>query len=93
MPYIGSESRVLLDKESIGLISELEARGWPPGDVNYTLTQMLVSWWNHHPKYITICLVMGTLICVAFEFYRRVAAGYEIQKQLENGDVYDHHRL
>jgi len=43
---------------------------------------------RHGRSYRTICIVMGTLLCAAFEFYRRVAAPYEDRKITTNGDVY-----
>lgn len=40
------------------------------------------------PSYKIINEIIGVLECVKLEFYRRIAAPYENDKQQANGDVY-----
>ena len=90
MPYIDQALRLDVDSSVDAIATRLDSR-WEPGVVNYTITRILIRWWKdtyQGGRYKTICLIMGTLVCVAFEFYRRVAAGYEDKKAKENGDVY-----
>jgi len=83
MPYIKQEARKKLDEKILTLRPE------SAGDLNYTITRLCLGWLNRHGKnYLNICTVMGTFICGAFEFYRRVAAPYEDTKIKENGDAY-----
>jgi len=87
MPYVQQCVREQYDELIDKLTLTLSHLNWEPGDVNYIFTRILRAWFTKKRKYATICYIMGTLICVAFEFYRRVAAGYEDTKIKENGDV------
>jgi uncharacterized protein DUF6899 len=79
MPYIKKEQR---QKLAGG------ARPSDPGELNYTITRLLLTYLKDKGKsYASINEIMGVLSCVGQEFYRRWAAPYEDQKILENGDV------
>jgi hypothetical protein len=59
------------------------------GDLNYAITTLLLKYTKREGKrYFTIVVVMGTLLCVALEYYRRLAAPYEDEKAKINGDCY-----
>jgi len=92
MPYVDEKVRDHLDPSIDILVSTMYHDGptytFEPGNVNYAITRLLIGWWKRNPKYVTICLVVGTLFCVALEFYRRIAAHYEHGKIHTNGDVY-----
>ncbi len=85
MPYILGDRRPDIDKA----ISELPS-DMTDGDINYAITRLL----NRRIEvdglsYRIVNLLMGVLECVKHEFYRRVAAQYEDQKCIQNGDAYD----
>ena len=83
MPYIEQKSRVPLDPKIDALQPETA------GDLNYVITRLCHAWFKRNGgRYLQVAIVMGTFICAAFEFYRRVAAPYEDRKIAENGDVY-----
>jgi len=84
MPYIDQDERDVLDP----FIEKLHTKITGGGQMNYAITRLLFSWYKQNPCYFSICKVMGTLLCVALEFYRRVAVRYENQKRDENGEVY-----
>jgi hypothetical protein len=84
MPYIKQESRDLLDGDIQQLVSKLTCAG----DINYVFTCILQLYIrNKKLNYANINETIGALECCKLELYRRVAAIYEDQKALENGDV------
>lgn len=80
MPYISTEGRNKI------------ARGGRPGcagELNYVLTQAVLSYWNNSVKnYQAINDIVGALEGCKSEFQRRIVAKYEDQKLVANGDVY-----
>jgi hypothetical protein len=86
MPYIKQEDRVRV----ISLTREIEeAEINNPGELNYLITSLLIRYIEQHGlnyQHINDCL--GALRGADHEFYRRVAAPYEITKIAENGDVF-----
>lgn len=87
MPYIEPERREEYDTLIEALDSRLEDMGREAGDLNYVISRLCGLMWKGEPRYKTICFVIGTLVCVAFEFYRRVAGGYEDLAIKKNGDL------
>ena len=87
MPYIKQEDRNLYDYQIEMINTQLHSEDWPPGAVNYVITSIIADWFREQRSYKTICNIMGTLKCVASEFYRRKAVPYEEEKIKENGDV------
>ena len=81
MPYIKPQLR-----------ADLVSRDHLPNDVgtlNFTLTHEIKQFIERRGlSYATINEVIGVLECAKLELYRRIAAPYETQKALENGDVY-----
>lgn len=81
MPYINQKKR-----------DELDWEGWgpeTPGELNYKLTQMLLSYMQGKPKsYSLYNEVIGVLECCKLEVYRRPIAEYEESKKFLNGDVF-----
>jgi len=79
MPYVKQALRAVLETQ-------------PPttsGELNYVMTKAI--WGFLKDKGITydsINTCIGALECAKMEMYRRVAAGYEDDKRIENGDVY-----
>jgi hypothetical protein len=82
MPYIKAEDRPQFDTALSAVKPE------SAGELNYVITRILWRWYAKQPGYLNICIVIGTLVCAALEFYRRVAAPYENVKLATAGDVY-----
>lgn len=83
MPYIQKRRREQLDPEIDKIFLSVS-----DGELNYTITRICHRWIiRRRLKYFTLVRVMGCLICVMFELYRRVAAPYEDKKRMENGPV------
>lgn len=84
MPYIKKEKRgVILKTLDHAVLVHLN-----DGELNFTITHICHKWiMAHGLKYFTLVRVMGCLICVMFELYRRVAAPYEDKKRMKNGPV------
>lgn len=59
------------------------------GNLNYTITRLLMMVYGDatYTRYSHINDALGVLECVKQEFYRKVAAPYEDQKEFENGPV------
>ena len=87
MPYIKLDRRQKLDPLIEPIQKQLVELENNPGDYNYVISRILGAMWNSKPRYVTICLIMGTLLCVAVEFYRRVAGHYENKAIKNNGDL------
>lgn len=63
---------------------------WNVGDLNYFVTQLVTRYLNERQlSYKAINEVVGVLECAKQELYRRVAAPYETQKLIQNGDVFE----
>lgn len=83
MPYIPQGSRDYMDPEVKALRAKIES----PGELNYAITRLVGHRWSSQGRYVSICIVIGTLFCVALEFYRRAAAPYEDEALDRNGDI------
>lgn len=60
------------------------------GDLNYMITKICDEYLERKGlRYHYINDIVGALECCKMEFYRRIAAPYENQKIIENGDVYN----
>jgi len=82
MPYV-KEDR----KSELGWGEQLPDNA---GDMNYMITVLCDEYLQRKGlKYEHINAIIGVLECAKLEMYRRLAAPYENQKILENGDVYD----
>jgi hypothetical protein len=82
MPYIKEDARVALGHE----------RGRLPenaGELNYALTQVVLTYLGKDFNYQRINDAVGALECCKLELYRRLAAPYEDVKIKENGDIYE----
>ena len=95
MPYITQDKRRQLDS----LINELhrtlvnmrlDDEGTnTEGNLNYIITRLLMKVYGQKDttRYANINDCIGMLECCKLEFYRKVAAIYEDQKEFENGEV------
>ncbi len=80
MPYIEPAARDALDRGAIPI---------GPGELNYLLTNACVDYlYAHGLTYQSINDVLGALQGASHEFYRRVAAPYEDDAIVKNGDAY-----
>lgn len=81
MPYINKESR---DR-----IIYRGATPKVPGELNYIVSATVDQYIKDCGlSYTTLNEIIGVLECAKMELYRRIAAPYEDQKLLENGEVY-----
>jgi hypothetical protein len=84
MPYINRKDRPKIDKV-VEQLPELN-----DGEFNYTVTSIAHRFIKAHKcRYMTLARVIGGLICVVLELYRRIAAPYEDEKIEQNGCVSD----
>ena len=84
MPYIEPITRrILLPGD--GVINEPET----PGELNFLVTTLVDNFLCNRPaSYDAINAAIGVLECAKLELYRRIAAPYEDEKIVQNGDVY-----
>jgi len=92
MPYIKQEKREPFDPIIDQLIVELvnaesdDELNNMEGNLNYIITRLLKRVYSS-PSYSEINDAMGMLESCKLEYYRKVAAPYEDQKEFENGTV------
>lgn len=80
MPYLAKMDRNRIDSGE---------RPTTPGELNYALIRMALTYVARKGlSYRVINDVLGAFSGASQEFYRRVAAEYEQQKCIENGDVF-----
>jgi hypothetical protein len=88
MPYIKPDDRKKFMVLQYAFQEELD-KGISMGDFNYIITSMLNAYIDKIKKsYSVFNALIGMLECAKLELYRRVIAGYEDQKVIDNGDVY-----
>lgn len=95
MPYIVQEKRDVLDptiEELHRLLVDLETddeNNNMEGNLNYVVSRLLMMVYGDREstRYAQINDAMGMIFCAALEYYRKVAAPYEDQKEFENGAV------
>ncbi len=95
MPYIVDEKRQSLDPAIEALHRVLvnlqldDEENDMEGNVNYVMTRLLMMIYGNKDgtRYTHINDAVGVLGCVTQEFYRKVAAPYEDQKEFDNGEI------
>lgn len=95
MPYIKQESRDVLDPVIEQLHRALvqmeldDETSLLEGNLNYAITRLMMMSYGDRDstRYAQINEAVGVLECIKQEFYRKVAAPYEDQKEFENGKV------
>lgn len=84
MPYITPDARHSID-QAVGFLNKLQTEG----EVNYTITQIVDRFLSAHGlNYKNVNAMVGALECAKLELYRRIAAPYEDEKIVQNGDAY-----
>lgn len=95
MPYIVDEKRNVLDpiidqlhRALVELETDDEMNNME-GNINYTFTRLLMMVYGDRTttNYSACNDAMGVLSAVQHEFYRKVVAPYEDQKEFENGSI------
>lgn len=86
MPYIRQQDRDALINKAVFEVGDL-CRS--PGELNFVFTKILLEYHRRSDKgnYQSVNDIIGALEGAKLEFYRRIAAPYEDQKILDNGDV------
>jgi hypothetical protein len=80
MPYLNSAIRASLKEDRNPMNG---------GELNFLISNLLDRFIKARGlKYTNINEAVGALECAKIEFYRRVAAHYEDDKIVSNGDVY-----
>jgi hypothetical protein len=101
MPYIKETDRKHLDELIKSLVFQLRHMDLPEsfncndikvrsheGDLNYVITKLLTETLGQGGwRYKKINEAIGVLECVKLEFYRRLAAPYEANAVVKNGDI------
>lgn len=93
MPYITKQDQKKYDKHIDEIVTQLNLEGvtasYPAGHLNYIITKIVNDTVKRQGlRYQILNSVVGSLECCKMELYRRVAAPYEDEKILQNGDVY-----
>ena len=88
MPYIKQEARHQLDEQIAGLADAIKKLGTSPGNINYSITRLIVLLNSEPENYTTYNSMIGVLECVKQEMYRCLVSRYEEKKKNENGDCY-----
>ena len=89
MPYIEQRKRDRYETAIRMLIDELLM--FPDGldgNLNYIISTLLYRIWLDNQSYEKGNKLIGVLECAKLEFYRRVIANYEDEKNRINGDVF-----
>lgn len=91
MPYIKPEKRAAFDSLIDQLKQELvnqqldDSEDNMEGNINYIITRLLKKCYGDN--YAELNDAMGVLNCITHEFYRKIAAPYEDQKEFDNGQI------
>lgn len=92
MPYIKQEQREIVDNDIEEIAKHIARLQLDDpeinieGVMNYIITKLIYRVYST-PSYREINDVMGMLECVKQEYYRKQAAPYEDQKEVQNGPV------
>jgi|TARA_B100000287_G_scaffold320009_1_gene303872 hypothetical protein len=94
MPYIKENARLELDGCIDNMVDCLthgnsvsnEEFAILLGEINYTFSRILAKSMGE-TSYSKIAMATGVLENIKQEFYRRIAASYEDEKIVENGDI------
>lgn len=95
MPYIVQDKRDQLDpfidalfRQLVGMHTDDENNNME-GNLNYSITRLLMMIYGDRntTRYAQINDAIGMIECMKLEFYLKVAAPYELQKEFENGAV------
>lgn len=85
MPYISKKSREAFDDTLCDLPTAMTV-----GELTYVLTRVCDQYLETHGVNFTVMsAVVSALECSKLELYRRIVAGYEDNKRIEHGDVYN----
>lgn len=86
MPYISIGNRMALDPIIDGLVKRLRAIECRPGDLNYTVTRLVLETLNED-DYHSLSSCVGVLRDAADEIQRRLLGPYEDKAIGRNGDL------
>lgn len=92
MPYIKEEKRhpfdPIIDQLHVELVNAEsdDENNNMEGNLNYIITRLLMKVYSS-PSYSEINDAIGVLECCKLEYYRKLAAPLENQKEFENGSV------
>lgn len=87
MPYIKKQEREKwgsIIEDVVGKLKNI-SDDKIDGELNYLITSILKK--TYSPKYFNYNRAIGLIECIKQEFYRKVIADYEDEKEKENGVV------
>lgn len=88
MPYISPAERLKLDFTIKSLAALLKTSENYEGNLNYCISTLADNLLIDNFSYGELNKIIGALECAKLELYRRLAAPYEDQKIIINGDVF-----
>jgi len=86
MPYINKNDRLPLNHAIEKLAIEIDNGG----ELNYTISRLiklLIDKWGE--RYTNYEKIVGALMCIMMELYRKRTGPYEDKKEIENGTIWD----
>ena len=86
MPYIDPNDRLPLNHAIEKLAIEIDNGG----ELNYTISRLiklLIDKWGE--RYTNYEKIVGALMCIMMELYRKRTGPYEDKKEIENGTIWD----
>jgi len=86
MPYIPFEKRQVIESKLFEFLKDVGKLS--PGELNYSITRIILDFLGDDPHYKDFATVIGVLENVKEELYRRKVAPYENKKIEDEGDVY-----
>jgi len=86
MPYIKENQRKNFDESIEYIVDMIEI----PGEFNYVISSIANGLLKKKgERYVNYESIVGTLMCVLLEFYRKRASKYEDQKESDNGTIWE----
>jgi len=87
MPYVTMEARSRVDPGSSARMAGQRAAG--PGELSYLISQVIAGYLAPKGSSFTVYAgVVGTLVLMVFELWKRFVEDYEDRKYTENGGVW-----
>lgn len=85
MPYIPQNERQKLDSELAFIYPLVETLG----QFTYVVYKLALRWVHENGvSYKNYASILGALTCTIQELYRKQAAPYEEEKELQNGSIH-----
>lgn len=87
MPYIAPQKRKNFDAMIDALQIEWVKEGAEEGTLNYIISRLVWRYLREAPSYRKFNMILGVLVSIQMEIYRRLEDAYEEEKMKQNGDI------